>query len=53
MVLLNYFVTQKAQQDFDLHVKKMIRDDLMQEGDPLWAKIRKLYLNTWVYDLGS
>ena len=49
--LLKHYALNELQEPFDRHVKQMLRDRLMQEGDALWGRIRKIYLNTWVYDL--
>ena len=51
MALLQHYVDLESQHAFDAHVKEMIDGGVMQEGDALWARVRKLYLNTWVYDL--
>ena len=51
MALLHYYIELESQQAFDEHVKSMISQDVIAEGDAMWGRIRKLYLNTWVYDL--
>ena len=51
MALLQHYVELESQHGFDEHVKEMIKIGVMEEGDSLWARVRKLYLNTWVYDL--
>jgi len=51
MALLAHYVELESQHAFDEHVKSMIDHGVMEEGDTLWDRVRKLYLNTWVYDL--
>lgn len=49
MALLEFYIKTANEHSFLRHMQTMMRTGLMSEGDGLWEKIRKMYLNGWVY----
>lgn len=49
MALLEFYIKTDNQGGFTRHMQTMTRTGLMAEGDSLWEKIRKMYLNGWIY----
>jgi hypothetical protein len=49
MALLEFYTKTNNESGYQRHYQNMLRSRLMQEGDPLWEKVRKIYLNCWVY----
>jgi len=49
--LLEFYIKTNNQNGFKRHYQSMLTAALMQEGDPLWEEVRKLYLNKWIYAL--
>jgi hypothetical protein len=47
--LLEFYVKTNSQHGFKRHYQNMIKEGLMNEGDPLWEEVRKMYLNKWIY----
>lgn len=48
--LLDFFVENDEQDAFDAHLKYMVAQQVVQEGDDEWNRLRSVYLNQWVYD---
>lgn len=48
--LLNFYVQHNQQVEFDGHLKQMVTDQVVKEGDVQWNRLRTMYLNQWVYD---
>ncbi len=49
MALLEFYTKTNNESGYQRHYQNMLRSGLMQEGDSLWEKVRKIYLNQWVY----
>ncbi len=49
LALLEFYVKTNNDAGFERHMHTMTRTGLMIEGDKLWEKIRKMYLNHWIY----
>ena len=49
MALLEFYIKTNNEGGFLRHMQTMGRTGLMSEGDNLWEKIRKMYLNGWIY----
>ena len=53
MALLEFYVKTRNETAYQRHIETMLRTGLMSEGDTLWEKVRKMYLNTWIYNEGA
>jgi len=53
MALLEFYIKTRNEAAYQRHIETMLRTGLMSEGDALWEKVRKMYLNTWVYHEGT
>ncbi len=49
MALLEFYIKTMNDAAFKRHMDTMIHTGLMTEGDTLWEKVRKMYLNGWIY----
>lgn len=49
LALLEFYVKTNNEAGFLRHMQTMNRTGLMNDGDTLWEKVRKMYLSAWVY----
>lgn len=50
IALLEFYVKTGNQGGFTRHMQAMSRTGLMTDGDLLWERVRKMYLNGWIYN---
>lgn len=47
--MLEFYIKTNNEGGFIRHMQTMIRSGLLIEGEAVWEKVRKMYLNRWIY----